>query len=288
MKIGIIGSDNSHAAAFSKALNVDKIAGMEDVQVSHIWGMNANETKYKASEGNIPYIVHKPEEMLKQVDAVLIVLRHGGLHLEYAKPFLEAGIPIFIDKPLSCSTVDARKILELAEKKEVPLTSFSMVRYDSAIQNLKQNLPEMGKIMTGDVAGIITPNVNEYGGMIFYGIHTTELMLEIFGYGVEKIFAIHGNDNTIAVASYPHAIVTMHFMGQSSYLFCVTVHGKEKSLYQPADANDYLPQGLKQMIHLLRTHEVHLSPAQLFEPVAIHEAIDRSLQEGKEVDVERY
>jgi len=288
MKIGTIGSDNSHAAAFSKALNVDKIAGMEDVQASHIWGLKTDETQDKVTRGNIPFVVSKPEEMLQQVDAVLVVLRHGGLHLEYSRPFLEAGIPVFIDKPLACSTSDARKILELAAKKQVPITSFSLVRYDSAIQNLKQNLPEMANIMTGDVAGVITPNVDEYGGMIFYGIHTTELMLEIFGYGVEKIFAIHGNDNTIAIASYPHAIVTMHFMGQSSYLFCVTVHGKEKSLYQPADANDYLPQGLKQMIHLFRTHEVHLSPAQLFEPVAIHEAIDRSLQEGREVDVERY
>jgi predicted dehydrogenase len=288
MKIGIIGSDNSHAAAFAKAINVDKLVGFEDVQVSHIWGQKVDETQDKVTKGSIPFIVAKPEEILKQADAVLVVLRHGGLHLEYTKPFLEAGMPVFIDKPFACSTSDARKILELAAKKRVPITSFSLVRYDSAIQNLKQNLPEMGKIMTGDVAGVITPNVNEYGGMIFYGIHTTELMLEIFGYGVEKIFAIHRNDNTIAIASYPHAIVTMHFMGQSSYLFCITVHGTEKSLYQPADANDYLPQGLKQMIHLFRTHEVHLSPAQLFEPVAIHEAIDKSLQKGKEVDVEKY
>lgn len=287
MKIGIIGSDNSHAGAFSKAINIDKLTG-QDIQVSHIWGMNANETKLKASEGNIPYIVQKPEEMLKQVDAIMIVLRHGGLHLEYAKPFLEAGIPVFIDKPLSCSTVDARKILEFADKKEVPLTSFSMVRYDSAIQNLKQNLPGIGKTWTGDVAGVITPNVNEYGGMIFYGIHTTELMLEIFGYGVEKIYATHQNENTIAIASYQNAVVTMHFMGQSSYLFSVTVHGKEKSLYQPADAGDYLQQSLKRIIHLFQTGETDLHTFRLFEPVAIHEAIDSSIRQTKEVVVEKY
>ncbi len=288
MKIGIIGSDNSHAAAFAKAINVDKLAGFEDVQVSHIWGMKDDETQEKVQKGQIPYVVTNPADMLNQIDAVMIVLRHGGRHLEYARPFLEAGIPIFIDKPLACSTVDARKILELANKKEFPLTSFSMVRYDSAIQNLKQNLSGIGKTWTGDVAGVITPNANEYGGMIFYGIHTTELMLEIFGYGVEKIYATHRNDNTIAIASYPNAVVTMHFMGQSSYLFSVIVHGQEKSLYQAADAGDYLQQSLKRMLHLFQTGETHLSPSQLFEPVAIHEAIESSLRQAKEVEVGKY
>lgn len=288
MKIGIIGSDNSHAAAFAKAINVDRLTGFEGIQISHIWGMNAEETQDKVLKGNIRYVVLNPADMLNHIDAVLIVLRHGGLHLEHARPFLEARMPIFIDKPLTCSTGDARKILELAEKNQVPLTSFSMVRYDSAIQNLKQNLPGPGKSLTGDVAGVITPNVNEYGGMIFYGIHTTELMLEIFGYGVEKIYAIHRNENTIAIASYPQAIVTMHFMGQSAYLFCVTVHGKEKSIYQPADVGDYLPQSLKRIVDLFRTRKMHLSPAQLFEPVAIHEAIDSSLRQAREVEVEKY
>jgi len=287
MKIGIIGSDNSHANTFSKTVNIDNPPDLADVQISHIWGIDPAETADKVSNGKIPNVATNPTDMIGQIDAAILVLRHGGLHRQYAKPFLRAQVPIFVDKPLSCSTRDARVILELADKYKVPVTSFSTVRYDSAIQNLKNDLPNFGSVTTGDVASVITPSSSEYGGMIFYGIHATELMLELFGHGVERIYATNQNDNTIAIASWPHCVVTMHFMGQSSYLFSVTIHGKKKSIYQNADAGDYFVQGLKRIIDMFRTKKSNLSNAELFEPVAIHEAIEKSLHENREVTVEK-
>lgn len=288
MKIGIIGSDNSHAAVFAKALNLDHLPEYQDVHITHIWGMDAAETEDKVTKGQIPTVCQQPTDMIGQVDAALLVLRHGGLHLQYALPFLEARVPLFIDKPLTCSTADARQILELADRHDVPITSFSTVRFDSAIQNLKANFPNFGTIASGDVAGIIVPTSNQYGGMIFYGIHVTEMMVELFGYGVERVYATHHANNTIAIAYYPQAVVTMHFLGQASYFFSVTVHGKEKSTYQLADAGDYFVNGLKRISAMFRTRQLPLTYAQLFEPVAIHEAVEQSLREKKEVNVIRF
>jgi len=289
MKIGIIGSDNSHAKVFAKALNVERHKEYSDIRITHIWGEDPAETQDKVEHGNIPNIAEKPTDMIGQVDAALLVLRHGGLHREHALPFIEAKIPLFIDKPLACSPADARTILAATEKYKVPLTSFSVVRYDSAIQKLKANLKEFGEITTGDVAGVISAASAQYGGMIFYGIHTTELMLELFGYGVTGIFAEEINDTTVATVCYgDQKIVTMHFMGKSSYLFSATIHGEKKSAHQTADAGDHYPQGLKRFINLFRTGKQELTSEQLFEPVAIHDAITRSLKSGKMEEVERY
>ena len=79
----------------------------------------------------------------------------------------------------------------------------------------------------------------------------------------------------------------MHFMGDCSYFFSCTVHGKEKSIYQAADAGDYFVEGLKRIIHLFKTSQRPLSAAELFETIAIHEAIDKSLVSGAEVTVEK-
>lgn len=289
MKIGIIGSDNSHAKIFAQALNVEGYKEYSDIRVTHIWGADETETQDKVEHGKIPNIVKHSTDMIGQVDAALLVLRHGGLHREHALPFIEAKIPLFIDKPLACSAADARIILREAEKYHVPLTSFSTVRYDSSIQNLKAAWSDFGEISTGDVAGVISQSSKKYGGMIFYGIHTTELMLELFGYGVTRIFAKEVNDTTIATACYvDETIVTMHFMGKSSYLFSATIHGNKKSAYQTADAGDYFQQGLKRLVHIFRTGKNELTPRQLFEPVAIHDALDRSLISGKMEEVEPY
>jgi len=47
--------------------------------------------------------------MIGKIDVAFIVFRHSGLHLEYAKPFIENKVPVFIDKPLAAITSDVEK-----------------------------------------------------------------------------------------------------------------------------------------------------------------------------------
>ena len=74
-------------------------------------------------------LVDKPADMIGKVDAMLIEAVDGSVHYERAKPFLEAGIPCFVDKPFTCSVADARKIVDLAAKKKLPLFSSSSLRF---------------------------------------------------------------------------------------------------------------------------------------------------------------
>ena len=74
-------------------------------------------------------LVDKPADMIGKVDGMLIEAVDGTVHWERAKPFLEAGIPCFIDKPYACSLDDAKKMAELAAKKKLPIFSSSSLRY---------------------------------------------------------------------------------------------------------------------------------------------------------------
>src|SRR5258708_27102454 len=74
-------------------------------------------------------LVDKPEEMIGKVDGMLIESQEGTVHWDRAKPFLEAGIPCYIDKPFTCGVDHARKIIDLAEKKKLPVFSSSSLRY---------------------------------------------------------------------------------------------------------------------------------------------------------------
>src|SRR6266481_3250848 len=93
LKLGILDFDTSHVVEFTKRLNHKQIA--ED----------------------------------QWVDGTLIESQEGAPHWERARPFLEAGLPCFIDKPFTCSVADARKIVELADKHKVPIFSSSSLRY---------------------------------------------------------------------------------------------------------------------------------------------------------------
>lgn len=74
-RIGIIGSDNSHADAFSGLVNIpDKKTGkflFPDFKITSIFGLEKERTEQVAKQGKIEFIAEKPEDMMGKVDAVL-------------------------------------------------------------------------------------------------------------------------------------------------------------------------------------------------------------------------
>ena len=62
---------------------------------------------------------------------VFVVARHGGLHLDHARPVIAARKPLFVDKPFTHTPDQARELISLVEESGIPMTSFSTLRYGS-------------------------------------------------------------------------------------------------------------------------------------------------------------
>ena len=116
-KIGILGSDNSHAQHFARLCNVEKVYG-DEVRIEYIYGRDDDpaHTKEVAELTKIPNIVTDPKEFLGNVDAVMVVYRSGALHVPEILPFIEAGYPVWIDKPV-CESVEHINMLREAVRK---------------------------------------------------------------------------------------------------------------------------------------------------------------------------
>ena len=67
-RVGIIGSENSHAKAFSKCFNLS--GEYDDVKVIGIWGEEPEAGRKLSEECSIPIMT--PEEMLGQVDGIMV------------------------------------------------------------------------------------------------------------------------------------------------------------------------------------------------------------------------
>ena len=75
--------------------------GIPGVKVTHVWCDEKSDAEKVAKAAFIPNVVDNAEDVIGEVDAVLIATDKGWEHLERARPFIDAGIPIFIDKPLT-------------------------------------------------------------------------------------------------------------------------------------------------------------------------------------------
>ncbi len=89
IRFGVIGTENSHVNQACKRFNLEK--SIEGAVVEALYpgdGDTLEHVKQVQSEGKVPLLVDKPEDMLGNVDAVIIMNRNAKYHCRYARLFL--------------------------------------------------------------------------------------------------------------------------------------------------------------------------------------------------------
>jgi predicted dehydrogenase len=253
---------------------------VEGARVVAICGKDPKRTKEVAELGKIEAIVDSPKDMIGRIDAGLVVYRHGGLHLEGARPLIEAGLPVFVDKPLACSVSEARTILELAARRNVPVTSFSTVRLAQSTRKfIAEDLPKCGQVFSAVFTGPCDPK-SEYGGIFFYGIHAVEMMLEFLGYDIEDVSARRIGEHTFATVRYRNGTVGIQNMLRGVGGFSASVHGKGGNIFFPYDDSTAYSDGLRAMLEMFRTGRKPYTDEQLLASPRVLEAIEKSVAAG--------
>jgi len=99
IRIGIIGTESSHAGAFSQIINCPR-SDFADMHVAALYGPDRATAEAVADVCGGACIADSLQKLTAQVDAVMITARKRSLHYAYALPLIEQKMPLFIDKPL--------------------------------------------------------------------------------------------------------------------------------------------------------------------------------------------
>ena len=86
---------------------------IDNAFVTHVWTQDYSRSCHIALASNIRNVVTDFRDLIGEVDAILLARDDSENHLYYARPFLEAGMPIYIDKPLALSVDRAKEIMDL-------------------------------------------------------------------------------------------------------------------------------------------------------------------------------
>ncbi|MDF2716110.1 MAG: oxidoreductase [Paenibacillus sp.] len=79
---------------------------IEGANITHIWTDDPEDALRVSRATLIPHVAERPEDVIGEVDAVIIATDKGHEHVERCRPFVEAGIPVFVDKPLVDNEAD--------------------------------------------------------------------------------------------------------------------------------------------------------------------------------------
>lgn len=118
--------------------------GIDGASVTHVWCDNPEQSGQVAAAAYIPNIVDRPEDVIGHVDAVIIATDIGHEHVQRARPFIDAGLPVFIDKPLTDNRQGLKQFTDWHGAGKHFMSS-SCMRYAGEFSGLRKRMPEVGE-----------------------------------------------------------------------------------------------------------------------------------------------
>lgn len=286
LKAGIIGLD-AHARPWARIVNDAKAKG-ELADMTIVAG-------YPGGSPDIPQslellekgiekfkqldveLVDSIDALLERVDVVMILSIDGRPHLEQARAVIEAGKPLFIDKPVAASLADAIKIYQLAEERKVPCFSSSCLRFSPGTQATLDD-PKVGDIR-GCNAHSPCGLEPHHPDFFWYGIHGVETLFTIMGPGCKSVTRVQTEDTDLAVGIWADGrIGTFRGHRTGPHTYGATVFGS-KGIVEAGKYEGYECL-LVEIVKFFKTGTSPVSAEQTLEILAFMEAADQSKRQG--------
>lgn len=289
IRVGIVGLDTSHCAAFTKLLNDEKDAGrVPGARVVCAWkgGSPDLEASAKRVDGYTKElrekwgveIVETIEALCAKVDAVLLTSVDGRVHLEQARPVFAAKKRVFIDKPLAAGWKDGREIARLAAESGTPFFSASSLRFHEPLVKLKED-PAVGKVLGGD-AWSPCPTEPHHPDLFWYGVHGVEMLYALMGPGCESVRNWHTPEASIVTGRWKDGRMgTFRGIRKGKGDYGATAFG-EKGIRSTAPApHSYRPL-IVEVVKFFQTGVSPVPPEELVEVLAFMQAAELSKERG--------
>ena len=207
LRIGLIGLDTSHVIAFTKIINDPKATGpLANAKVVAAFKGGSRDIpssadridKYTETLTNEYGLKLYPTiaELCKNVDAIMLESVDGRPKVRQAIPVIDAGLPLFIDKPMAGSLADVIFIFDYAKKKGVPIFSSSSLRYGKTNQAIRHG--SIGIVTRAEVHSPCSLEVH-HPDLFWYGVHGCESLFTVMGTGCQSVVRRATADGKIEV-----------------------------------------------------------------------------------------
>ena len=261
--VGVIGTGywgKNHARIFKELENEGVIEGVEICDVD----------EKRVSELGKNFGVSYTTDYMSWVDDPRIqavsIVTPSATHYDVAKTFLEVGKDVFIEKPMTMDSKEARDLVKISGENGGVLMAGHIFRYHPAVLELKRriDLGELGRIyfLTSDRLAVGVPR-KDMGVMYALGIHEMDMFCYLLNAEYPRyITAVVGNYLQTDIEET--ALMILEFedgvKGFAMESWLMPVYGKKRDLVVVGSEKtariDYLkPQELEMFDVRIEKHE---------------------------------
>lgn len=301
IKLGIIGINegNGHPFSFSAIINGFDREGMKDsgwdviynylitrdasefgldnVQVTHAWTQDLEQTKKLARASRIPHIVVDLHDMLNEVDGVIIARDDYETHYPLAKTFLEKDKFVFIDKPLSIEVAELKFFKKYLENGK--LMSCAAARYARELDEIRGNIDSFGEMKL--IRGTVVNSLEKYG------IHMLDGIFGVTGFQVKSVSCCQAKHTSLMITNTNDSLMYIDALGNAPKTLLIDFWSDKKRFH--AELNDNFSMFrrlLFDFIKMMRTNKPPIAPELVINSMKVLIAANISKIENREVAID--
>jgi predicted dehydrogenase len=295
IKVAMIGLDTSHCVELPRRLHSPDLPANEKIDGMKIVAVNRFETPFQGKEGLDKRqaqleewgikVTEDFEETIADCDAIMMEINDPSYHLDYFSRIAALGKPIFLDKPLAGCIEDGKKIMELMYKHNTRVWSGSSLPFfPTLLEAVNEFHAEV------DIASAFGPLGNAPAGnsLIWYGVHTFEMMQKLIGHmGAEEVWAVDNGVSAVAVTSYKDGRRGVAETVRGSWVYGGRMQAKGNvKTFSFSSSSALYYNLLLQIRSFFRGAPAPTPMEKTFEGLAIMCAANKSIETGKVAKVE--
>lgn len=237
----------------------------EMAEVTHVWAQDREIAEHIAKAGKIANVVDIAEDMIGEVDAILLARDDGENHYEMAMPFINAGLPVFIDKPFTLSVKEGEAMLA-AQHFDSQVFTCSSLRYAEELKLTEADRETIGEIKY--VEGSIVKKWETYG------IHILEpIMAQLPNRGrLVSVTPIKQGEIQVVTVKWENCMACLRITGSVPSPLALTFYGANGNVEKRfADSFACFRASLKHFVEGIHSKEILISRAETMEIVEILE-----------------
>ncbi len=279
-KVAILGCENSHADVFIDLVQNKKL--VTDVEFVGVYSDEPDAVARIWKKYGVPS-VERYDAFVGRIDGLIITARHGDHHFKYAKPYIESGIPMFIDKPITNSEEEAVAFMKALKANNIRFCGGSCCVHADYVKELAEAVKNetYGKVMSGHLRAPMDFH-SEYGGFLFYAQHLVQVLCAIFGNDPLSVRAFQKDESILCVVRYKKYDIILEYAEKRHKVYYAAISCQDHYIGDTYSVKETFAAEFMEFYQLLRGGDSPCTYAEFIHPVFIMNAIVRSLENGTE------
>ncbi|MCB0422541.1 MAG: Gfo/Idh/MocA family oxidoreductase [Bdellovibrionales bacterium] len=170
MKCAVVG------VGYLGRFHAQKYSALPQAELIGVCDLNEGQAKKVADELSVPYFTD-PSTLIGQVQAVTIASTTRS-HFELAKLFLENGVHVNVEKPMTATVEEGQKLVDIAKTKNLKLQVGHIERFNPALIAAQEKLKTPLFIECHRLAPF-NPRGNDVSVVLDLMIHDLDVILSL-------------------------------------------------------------------------------------------------------------